>query len=402
MILTWASFCRKCFGWLSQTGGYIHTPSNDVKDPGVNSRLLGLVLKNRSALWRYSFALGIGLFMVGLSDRFDWIDRGHLYSLKVAGVVVVALFSGIIPALIVAGFAAIVLEYSFIEPMRTAFDSASSLLRVLLYFFIAGVTGWLASYLKMVVNSLRLTVSERDRSIKARDDVLAVVSHDLRNPLSAISLNAMILKRHEERAGGASRKTENADAIIRSALRMEHLIQDLLDASKIEAGKFTIEKTQQNSLLIQKGLYETYSLRADKALVSLRVDSPDEGIDFYADHNQLLRAIGNLVDNAIKFSPQGASVVTTIERQGSAVIFVVQDQGHGIPKEQLPHIFEKHWQGGDKQHKGAGIGLFIAKAIIEAHGGSISVASQVGTGTTFTVTLPIEKLAGESGKQNVA
>jgi PAS domain S-box-containing protein len=237
----------------------------------------------------------------------------------------------------------------------------------------------------VAVDNARLYREARD-AVRVRDDVLAIVSHDLRNPLGAIDLAATMLVQHH---GGEPRSRKHLDVIRRSTDRMEHLINDLLDMASINAGKLAIHPTQLDaSVLASEVLDIQESLAAERGITIMR-ECDIAGLILVADRNRLMQVFGNLLGNAIKFCAPGDVIMVRGERVADSVRFTVADTGPGIARGDLPHIFEPYWSGRSGKNKGTGLGLFITRAIVEAHGGRIDVGSKEGVGTTFTVTLPL-------------
>jgi PAS domain S-box-containing protein len=225
------------------------------------------------------------------------------------------------------------------------------------------------------------------RAIQARDEVLAVVSHDLRNPLGTIQMSAAILAEM-----GQDRRSENQrwlDTIHRTVERMNVQLNDLLDASSIDAGRFSVSPTEQSvAELMDEARGFLRPLAAEKGL-TLRCTVAGPLPPAPLDSAQLLRVLSNLAGNAIKFTPAGGTVTVRAELADEMIRFSVSDTGPGIPAEQLPHVFDRYWQGRTGDRRGAGLGLAIAKGIVEAHGGRLSVESAAGRGTTFTFTVPL-------------
>jgi PAS domain S-box-containing protein len=239
----------------------------------------------------------------------------------------------------------------------------------------------------MAIDNARLH-AQAQRATRARDAVLALVSHDLRNPLGVIllqTLNLLSVPAAEDRRSKGRRAIE---AIQRASTRMNRLIGDLLDVTSIEAGHLSLLKQGERSgTLIAAALEASQELAAKKSQ-TLRRDLGDlDGGDVLCDAGRILQVFTNLIGNAIKFSPEGATITVCARRLGDEVEYSVTDTGPGIPPEQLPHIFDRFWQATETAELGTGLGLSIAKGIVEAHGGRIWAESR-GTGSTFCFTLP--------------
>jgi PAS domain S-box-containing protein len=222
-------------------------------------------------------------------------------------------------------------------------------------------------------------------AVHARDEVLDVVAHDLRNPLAAIALSAATLKREVGPGAEAPLST-----IFRALRRVDRLIQDLLDVRRIDGGRLAIVRSWFDaSALLAEVLVQEREL-ASAAGISLVLDEPPGALRVWADRDRLLQVFENLVGNALKFTPHGGRV-TIGARPGAAgddALFWVTDTGEGIPPEQLPSVFDRFWQAAPTRFAGAGLGLAICRGIVEAHGGSIRVESAVGRGSTFLIHLP--------------
>lgn len=219
---------------------------------------------------------------------------------------------------------------------------------------------------------------------RARDDVLAVVSHDLRGPLHAISLACEALR--EEVAGDATRYL---GAIERASSRAERLIADLLEASAIENGALTLTRGAVDATSIVKQAAADHELLAKESGGLITALVPEEQTLVRADRDRVLQVLSNLIGNALKHA-RGAPIEISVARAESEAIIAVRDRGPGISDAELPHVFDRYWHGRTKKG-GAGLGLAIAKGIIEAHGGRVAVASKHGEGAEFKFTLPLAR-----------
>jgi len=226
------------------------------------------------------------------------------------------------------------------------------------------------------------SLAKANTATRARDDVLAVVSHDLRGPLHAISLACEALR--EEITGDAVRYL---GAIERASARAERLIADLLEASAIENGALTLSRASVDAAAIIRQAAADHELLAKETGGRSIAHVPAEATLVTADRDRVLQVLGNLIGNALKHA-RGAPIEIAVQRSGNQAVIAVRDQGPGIAEAELPHVFDRYWHGRTKKG-GAGLGLAIAKGIVDAHGGKINVASKPGEGAEFSFTLPL-------------
>ena len=223
--------------------------------------------------------------------------------------------------------------------------------------------------------------AEAQRAIRGRDELLAVVSHDLRNPLNIIALALQMMESDPSAASNALPRAK------RGAERMLRLIEDLLDVARIDNGTLRVEPGRMDIVaLLDDTLEQHRSLAADRRITLVR--DFERAVGFaHADRHRVSQALANLVGNALKFTPAGGTIRIGAEARGDKISIWVSDTGPGIPREHLSHIFDRFWQP-QQRRDGVGLGLAIVKGIVDAHGGAIEVDSTVGAGTTFRFTLP--------------
>ena len=229
---------------------------------------------------------------------------------------------------------------------------------------------------------LQKSAHAANQAARARDDVLAVVSHDLRGPLHAIGLACEALR--DEVNGNAVRYL---GAIERASQRAERLISDLLEASAIENGALLLSRASVDAASIVRQAAADSELLVKETGGKITAKVPDGSTLVSADRDRVLQVLGNLIGNALKHA-RGTPIEISLERNAQNAIIAVRDKGPGIPDAELPHVFDRYWHGRTKKG-GAGLGLAIAKGIIDAHGGRIAVASKQGAGAEFSFTLPL-------------
>jgi signal transduction histidine kinase len=230
---------------------------------------------------------------------------------------------------------------------------------------------------------MALLKQKAEAATRARDDVLATVSHDLKNPLGTIYTSAALLLDMEMSPEAQKRQL---DIIRRTAQRMDRLILDLLDVSRMEAGRFSVEPRPESAHALVTETKELLDSIAAAKNIELRAELRSGDVPVSADRDRVLQVFSNLVGNAVKFTPEGGIITLAVEQDGQHVRFSVSDTGAGIDDADLPRIFDRFWHG--REGGGSGLGLAIARGVVEAHGGEIDVESG-GAGTTFRFTLPV-------------
>jgi signal transduction histidine kinase len=236
--------------------------------------------------------------------------------------------------------------------------------------------------------------------VRAREEVLAIVSHDLRNPLSAVSLGASLLQMSETMS---EEDREQLDTIVLSTKRMNRLIADLLDVTRLEGGKrLPVELATVEVAELVNETEELFRAQAGVAGVTIAPDVPEQMPPVRADRHRVMQVLSNLVGNSLKFTPPGGRIDVRATRKDGYVLLTVADTGPGIPKENLYDIFSPYWQAKRTERMGAGLGLPIAKGIVEAHGGTIWAESDPGRGTQFYFTLPIDNDAASRPAKSTA
>ena len=222
-------------------------------------------------------------------------------------------------------------------------------------------------------------------TVQSRDDLIAIVSHDLRGPLGAIALAAEIVDPHHP-----ERIPRTREVIKRSVAHMETLLRDLLDLAKLESGKLSFDPAPvEVGELVAEALTLIEPIASAKVLrLASQLAVPSTQI--HGDRDRLLQVFQNLLGNAIKFSPPDGQISVSADLHADDhVAFAVRNDGPGIGSEELPFVFDRFWQAKKTAKAGTGLGLAICKGIVQQHGGAIWVESQPGAGTTFFFTMPV-------------
>lgn len=255
---------------------------------------------------------------------------------------------------------------------------------------LAGVVTDVTKDMQAEENRLQLVMEHAARQsaedqVRARDDVLAVVSHDLRNPLFAIATLAHRLAKPMEE----EKRAACVAAVQRSVERMNHLIEDLLDVSRIEANQFHIKREPVDLQAVLADIGDSFADWPGRDQVLLTVDVEPAVGSVQGDSFRLQQVLSNLITNAFKFTPAGGSIQVQVARRTDDVLVAVRDTGTGISPEDQMHLFDRFWQADRRDRRGAGLGLAISKGIVEAHGGRIWIESTKHRGTSCLFTLPI-------------
>ena len=230
--------------------------------------------------------------------------------------------------------------------------------------------------------------NEAREAVQARQDILAFVSHDLKNSLMSLFLNVEMLTRSAPR-DERRRGWKQLERIRRGVTQMQRMIEDLLDVGSIESGRLAIDSREHEiGELFEDAVEMSAPLIHDKR-IEIKIETPPPPFKVRCDRERMMQVFSNLIGNAVKFVPERGTIVLSAAASGASALVAVRDTGPGIPPARLPHLFQRYWQADETARKGRGLGLFITKGIVEAQGGVIWAESQVGTGSTFFITLPL-------------
>ena len=235
-------------------------------------------------------------------------------------------------------------------------------------------------YAALAAENARL-YEQAQHAVRAREQLLAIVSHDLRSPLGTIVMAADLLATTDAppRAVGS---------IQRAATRMLRLIEDLLDFASIESGRLTMRRQPLDPRsLIEETLASFEGVTQAKGQ-QLTAKGEPQLPQIYCDADRILQVFSNLIGNATKVVPEGGTITLQAQTRGHEVLFAVSDSGPGIGAQDLPRLFDRYWRSDEAEYRGTGLGLAIARGIVDAHGGRIWVESELGHGATFYFTIP--------------
>jgi signal transduction histidine kinase len=278
-----------------------------------------------------------------------------------------------------------VVEQLGMRPSVRELESLSQFLNV-------GIGDSVVEFTEKSAQQVGAALAQAEAATAAREEVLAIVSHDLKNPLNVVYVNVHLLLQELDTQDlnlKRSRIRKKLEGIRRASERMNQLVSDMLDLARLAAGEVSLRLESTTSRQLMQEASDLASTLAEQR--SIRIISefgPD--LPVRCDRDRILQVLQNLLDNAIKFSPVGGAVTLRSQCDAESCTFEVTDTGNGIPEEHLPLLFQNYWQAPDTAALGNGLGLSIAKSIVDLHGGRIWVESRLGSGSTFFFELPRE------------
>lgn len=331
-----------------------------------------------------SFALALGLTLL-LSP----IKEKGVFLLFLAAVALSTWHGGVKPGVFTAVLSAIAGTYFFLPPNYSLLiEDFGTLLRLIEFLLVSTLIITLSGAHRSAQRRAEAALAEAERANRAKDDFLAMVSHDLRSPLSAILGWTRML-----RSGDCDEETHaRAIGVIeRNAQAQRHLIDDLLDVSRIVNGTLRLDLRPVSLRELVEAAVD--SLRPTAEANNVRVETKFDGGQVLGDAGRLEQVVWNLLSNAIKFTPEGGRVRVQLDNMFTYLHLTVSDNGKGIDPNFLPYIFDRFRQGGSSgktRGRGLGLGLAIVRHLIELHNGTVQAESQGhGRGTIFTVRLPV-------------
>ncbi|MEO7091625.1 MAG: HAMP domain-containing sensor histidine kinase [Polyangiales bacterium] len=239
----------------------------------------------------------------------------------------------------------------------------------------------------VAVDNARLYAASQ-AEVLVREQVLGVVSHDLRNPIAAVRLGAQRLLRVERDA----KEQAVIESMLRSAEMMERLVGDLLELTQLEAGRLRLARGPHSvGTIIADAIEQMHPIASARAIRLEAADAMQMSTQVHVDRDRILQVLSNLLGNAVKFSPDAGTIRIAARVSGAVCAISISDDGPGIAEAHRASVFQRFWQSPENFRKGTGLGLAIAKGIVEAHGGRISLESEEGKGSTFTFTLPLDE-----------
>jgi signal transduction histidine kinase len=312
------------------------------------------------------------LVVAGRHSAEPWLRREQSRPfILLPAVIVVAWLGGLGPALLATVVIALAMDYFWTEP---AFEFSFPTSEVVLFVGVGIATAGL-------IESLQRARLRNEGARKSREQVLAVVAHDLRNPLHSVKMTLAMLRVTPPTPEALRRALHGADLAI---ARMDNLIRDLVDATRLEHGDLGMTMNDEPIGGIVREAAGSVALLAKEKGITLDEDVANGDAIVRCDRHRILQVLGNLLGNALRFTPRGGHVTVRAQDEELGVRVEVEDSGPGIRNDDLPHIFDRYW---NSDRRGTGLGLFISQSIVTAHGSTIAVRTGPGAGTTFSFSL---------------
>jgi signal transduction histidine kinase len=337
-------------------------------------------LERTSVLVRSLLACGILALSFVVAHILDQYAKGNSELVLISATIVCALYFGFWIGMGTAVVAALGLDFFFQYPrLSFAIYYSEDVIQLAAFMLLAIYVSWVGA-------QLRKAKAQAEQASRAREDLLAIVAHDMRNPLNTIQLSTRLIEKDsaDRRPPGYEKGVET---IKRSAHRLNRLIQDILDYEKVRAGTIEIQPKPEPVRQLLDDVSETMRPLAESKSQQIAVDFQAGG-SVLCDRDRILQVFSNLIGNSIKFMNAGGRIVIGCGSTATEFTFSVKDQGPGIPDQQLSNVFDRYWQARQTARQGTGLGLSIAKGIVEAHHGRIWAESKSGEGSTFYFTLP--------------
>jgi signal transduction histidine kinase len=245
-----------------------------------------------------------------------------------------------------------------------------------------------APYTVSVFRDVTRLRGETQDVLRSRDDLMAIVSHDLRNPLGVVLTSSALLLRAELPTDKGERARRQVEAIQRAGNRMNRLIKDLLDLASIQGGQLVLTRRTHDVGSLMTDSVESLQPLALQKSQRLQAEPLGQSLAVHCDRERVIQVFAHVVGNAIKFSGEGGEIRVSVAADGAVVCFTVTDNGPGMTPEELQNMYDRYWQAKRRNREGIGLGLSLTKGIVEGHGGRVWAESAIGTGTTVHFTLP--------------
>jgi signal transduction histidine kinase len=354
------------------------------KDP-----LFRILLARRHPAFDFLIAFGIAVVCLGLSWESGRVHNGPIFLAPLSGILIASIFLGGGPALFCGMTLAIGLDWILFWPTSIFPDLKIGLLRIAIFFIAAVILGRTTALLREGYLQAEALKEETAKLAAARQQIVDVVSHDLRNPIASVQMYASLLLTKTENQSLEINEGAYLKGILRSTGRMKRITNDLLDASQIETARFTMNLFEEPLEPIIFEALDSFKTLAQERNIHFKIEPAIPSICLHVDRCRIVQAVSNLLHNAVKFSPDNGSILIDVKQTEDLLRITVSDEGVGIEPEKMPRIFDRYWTDQISTH-GNGLGLFIAKGIAQSHHGDLTVTNTPKGGASFTLTIPIE------------
>jgi signal transduction histidine kinase len=334
----------------------------------------------------YAAAIGLGLLALGIRAGLSpWLGSLQPFAPGFVAITAAVWFCGWRPAILTATLCYLVGAYVFVEPPAPGAWAPRDVAALVTYAVSAGLVIAIGHRARVAERRLAEANEQLRVADRKKDEFLAMLSHELRNPVGVISTAVAVLESSEHDA----RTGSTLGVISRQAAQIRRLIEDLLDVGRITRGRLTLQTAIVDIRTCVEHAAEVSQYKITGKGQHLSVALPSAPVPVRIDAARMNQVLTNLVDNASKYSPEGAVIRVSIDETEEHVRLCVADTGPGIDPGVLPHVFDLFDQGGVSASGGLGIGLGLCKRIVDMHGGSIVAGSNPdGCGAAFTITLP--------------
>jgi signal transduction histidine kinase len=327
--------------------------------------------------WWLRYGVGVLLTLTVVAGRLAldpiWGYQSNRHLVFLPTVMLAAWLGRWGPGVLSATISTVAINYFWSNPVDSFHHPISA---DLVLFFLASLA------LAFIIESLHVARARADAARDSRERVLAIVAHDLRNPLSTIKMTSALLQRPSVAPEAIGSRLGTID---RAAARMESLIRDLIDATRLEQRALRVNVHREKVAPILQDVIAQFEPLARGKGIALESGVTAGEASILCDRERLLQVLGNLLGNALNFTPDGGRITLRVNELGDHIRFEVTDTGPGILPEHIPRIFERHWSASGQ---GTGLGLFIARSIVDAHRGRLWVETGPGRGASFFVTIP--------------
>lgn len=346
--------------------------------------------KPKTGLPCYLVAGAVVFFLFTISRGLQRESVALFTVMHVFAVFMVAVFQGRGPGYFAGVLAALSVDYNYIRPAGHTFGSPAAIAFFALTLVLINSTLFIVSLLQKAAKDALDSKRVADAAVKSREDALAVIAHDLRQPIAMLLLQSQISIKglQENRDVDLEGKLKRSVSTLR---RMDQLIQDLLESAKVDSETLALSTEPVDLCTLTNSIVNEYLQQAAQKAIRFEIKLPERELPpINGDRNRLMRVISNLVTNSLKFTPNGGSIEIFLDMPDPAhELFRISNSGPEIPAEQVPNLFKRNWQDRHTAHLGSGLGLYICQGIIKAHSGSIWYEPRPESGPSFCFLLPV-------------